>query len=554
MVVLCASSRIGRALRPAARRKMGVFPVRIRHQSCSASSLQARHTAGAPSRGILNIACFAGRTQHDFFRLNDRRRTFSTKSSKIYDSAPDAVKDIQSGSTLLVGGFGLCGIPENLILAVKDLDINDLTCVSNNCGVDDFGLGLLLQTKQIKRMISSYVGENKNFEQQYFAGELEVQLTPQGTLAERIRAAGAGIPAFYTPTGAGTMIQEGGFPIRQKNDKHPEMPAQPLEMRTFNGKDYVMETALPGDWALVKGWKADEMGNVIFRSTANNFNGVMAAAGKTCIVEVEEIVPTGTLGPDEIHLPSIHVDRLVLGRKYEKRIEKVVLGGGGGGSKLKPERERIGRRAALEFKDGMYANLGIGIPTLAANFVPKGVNIVLHSENGLLGIGPYPTEAEVDADIINAGKETITMMRGSAAFNSAESFAMVRGGHVNITMLGALQVGQFGDLANWIIPGKMMKGMGGAMDLVGSGNRVVVTMEHTAKGKHKIMDKCTLPLTGKGVVNSIITEMGVIEIDKQKGLLLTELAPGYSAEDVKASTGAPLNIADDIKEMRQSDA
>lgn len=272
-----------------------------------------------------------------------------------------------------------------------------------------------------------------------------------------------------------------------------------------------------------------------------------------CIAEVEEIVEAGEIPASQVHLQGIHVDRLFQGVGYQKRIEKTILRQAGGGSSgLKPERERIVRRAALEFADGMYVNLGIGIPTLAGNYVPEGVNIILHSENGLLGIGPYPTESEVDPDLINAGKETITKIPGSSAFNSAESFAMVRGGHVSITMLGALQVGQYGDLANWIIPGKMMKGMGGAMDLVGSGNRVVITMEHTAKGKHKIMETCSLPLTGVGVVNTIITEMGVIEVDKQKGLVLTELADGVSLDEVKAATGAPLIVADNLIPMRQA--
>lgn len=289
-------------------------------------------------------------------------------------------------------------------------------------------------------MISSYVGECKAMEQQYFAGELEVQLTPQGTLAERLRAAGAGIPAFYTPTGYGTLIQTGGFPIRQKGTLGEEIASQAREVREFDGKNYVMETALRGDFAFVKAWKADRMGNLVFKSTANNFNGAVAAAGKTCIAEVEEIVEVGEIKPEEIHLPSIHVDRIVLGQDYEKRIEKRVVKKEGESASLKPERERIGRRAALEFPDGCYANLGIGIPTLAGEFAPKELDIVLHSENGLLGIGPYPTETEVDPDVINAGKETITMIPGAAAFNSAESFAMVRGGHVQITMLGALQV------------------------------------------------------------------------------------------------------------------
>lgn len=480
-------------------------------------------------------------------------RSFAS-SSKIYPSAAAAIEEIQDGSTLLVGGFGLCGIPENLIKALQEKGIKNLTCVSNNCGVDDFGLGLLLSTRQVKRMISSYVGECKAMETQYFAGELEVQLTPQGTLAEKLRAAGAGIPAFYTPTGYGTLIQTGGFPIRQKGNLGEEIASVAKETRDFGGRNYVMETALHGDFALIKGKRADKLGNVQFNSTANNFNGCMAAAAKKggCIVEVEEIVETGEIAPDDIHLPSIHVDKVILGNSYEKRIEKKVFKKTDGATSLKPERERIGRRAALEFCDGMYANLGIGIPTLAGEFAPSDVNIVLHSENGLLGIGPYPTQAEIDADVINAGKETITMIKGAAAFNSAESFAMVRGGHVDITMLGALQVSQFGDLANWIIPNKMMKGMGGAMDLVGSGNRVVVTMEHTAKGNHKILESCSLPLTGMNCVNCIITEMGVIDICPKKGLELTEIADGYSVEDLKAATGAPLRVSDNLIKMRQA--
>jgi len=407
-------------------------------------------------------------------------------------------------------------------------------------------------------MVLSYVGECKAMEKQYFAGELEVLLTPQGTLAERLRAAGAGIPAFYTPTGVSTLIETGGFPIRQAGTISSEvLPSTPKEVREFNGRKYLMETALYGDYALIKGWKADKSGNVVFRSTANNFNGVMAgAATKACIVEVEELVEDGELRPEEIHLPSIHVDRLLCFNNYQKRIEKVILGklddASIASSKIKPERERIGRRAALEFTDGMYANLGIGIPTLAAEYAPKDIDITLHSENGLLGIGPYPTESQVDADVINAGKETITMKKGAASFNSAESFAMIRGGHVDITMLGALQVGQYGDLANWVIPGKMMKGIGGAMDLVGSGNRVVVTMEHTNKGNHKILEKCNLPLTGENCVNCIITEMGVIDVDRDKGLELIEIAKGYTVEDVQKATGAPLRISPKLISMRQA--
>ncbi len=226
---------------------------------------------------------------------------------KVWDSFDEAVADIQDGATLIVGGFGLSGIPEKSILALQKKGTKDLTVVSNNCGVDDWGLGLLLANKQIKKIIASYVGENKIFEQQFLSGELKVELTPQGTLAERIRAGGAGIPAFYTPTGVGTPIAEG------------------KETKVFDGKEYLLEKAIVGDFALVKAWKADKLGNLVYRKTARNFNPIAAMAGKITIAEVEEIVEVGELDPDEIHTPSVYVQRVILGEHYEKRIERLTV-------------------------------------------------------------------------------------------------------------------------------------------------------------------------------------------------------------------------------------
>ena len=224
--------------------------------------------------------------------------------SKVYSSAEEALKGISNGAVLLVGGFGLCGIPENSISALRKMKVKNLTCISNNAGVDDFGLGLLLETGQIKKMIASYVGENKIFEEQFLKKELEVDLVPQGTLAERIRAAGAGIPAFYTPTGAGTLVAEG------------------KESWEFNGKTCLLEKALKGDYALVKAWKGDSFGNLIYRKTARNFNPVMAMAGRITIAEVEKLVEPGDLDPDGIHTPGVFVQRIFQGTDYEKRIEQ----------------------------------------------------------------------------------------------------------------------------------------------------------------------------------------------------------------------------------------
>ncbi len=225
-------------------------------------------------------------------------------SKKVYIDAASALSGVQDNMTYLVGGFGLCGIPENCIEALRDSKVKNITCVSNNAGVDDFGLGLLLQTRQIKKMISSYVGENATFEKQYMSGELDLEFCPQGTLAERLRAGGAGIPGFYTPTGVGTKIADG------------------KEIRQFDGRDYILEKAILGDFAFVKAWKGDKFGNLIYRKTARNFNPMIATAGKITIAEVEELVEIGTFDPDHVHTSGVYVQRIFQGKNYQKRIEQ----------------------------------------------------------------------------------------------------------------------------------------------------------------------------------------------------------------------------------------
>lgn len=458
--------------------------------------------------------------------------------SKVCTSVEEALADVSDDVAIMFGGFGLCGIPENMIAELSRKGTKGLTVISNNCGNAGRGLALLLKQRQVKKAVCSFVGGNPDLEEQILSKQVEVELTPQGTLAERIRAAGSGIAAFFTPTGAGTPIADGKV------------------TQEFHGKTYLLETAIPADYAMIRAYKGDTEGNLVFRKSARNFSPLMAMAAKVTIVEVEELVEPGTLGPDDIHLPGIFVQRIFQGEKFENPLEKVTLAQPGGGevgaisAATKPlSRRQMAWRAAQSMPDRGYVNLGIGVPTLVADYLPSERGIRLHSENGVLGVGPYPTKDEVEYYLINAGKETITLNPGGSTFDSATSFAMIRGGHLDWAILGALQVSQSGDLANWMIPGKKVNGMGGAMDLAAGAKNTMVLTTHTDKdGNPKLVADCEFPLTAPKTVNKVVTDLAVISIDKD-GFLVEEMIEGMTREELQEKTGAPLRFAEDLKTL-----
>ncbi|KAG9253160.1 uncharacterized protein F5Z01DRAFT_176070 [Emericellopsis atlantica] len=526
----------------------------------------ARPRALASTCRFHSIRLLPLQPTRSFIKTSDAAPTNRRGGSKLYKTADEAVADVRSGSTILSSGFGLCGVAETLISALKRRgaqDLHSLTAVSNNSGVEGKGgLAKLSKSGQVNRLILSFLGNNKVLEKKYLTGEIAVELCPQGTLAERIRAGGAGIPAFYTPTAAHTLVEKGEIPVRLGASGTVLEKGRKRETKEFNGRTFLMETALTGDVAIIRAWKADKAGNCIFRYTTKAFGPLMAKAAKTTIVEAENIVEVGELDPNDVHLPGIFVDRIVPATQ-DKVIEIMQTRDVSSSSsdqapkandEAQGKRNRIGRRAAEELREGYYVNLGVGIPTLAATFLPEGRNVWIQSENGILGMGPYPTPDEVDADIVNAGKETVTLVPGASCFDSAESFGMIRGGHVDVSILGALQVASNGDLANYMIPGKVFKGMGGAMDLVANpdSTKIVVATEHVAKdGSSKIVQDCSLPLTGARVVSTIITDLCVFQVDRTGGrdLVLTELAPGVTVDEVRAKTDARFEVAEELRTM-----
>ncbi len=465
-------------------------------------------------------------------------------ANKVAASAAAAIADISDGARILLGGFGVIqGWPTSLIAALHQCGARDLTIICNTPGVGPTSPQIL--APQIRTLIASFAAYPTRptaIEAAIKAGQIALELVPQGTLVERVRAGGAGMPAFFTPTGVGTAATTG------------------KEERVFDGRRYVLEHAIRADFALIRGAVADRCGNVVYRRGARNFNPHFATAATTTIVEVDRIVDTGDLDPETVVTPQIFVDRIVqtehpldggtireLARRYGKqqRLEARQVATGPQG--LPPE--LMARKAALLLRPGEYVNLGLGLPTLVSNFIDAERDITLHSENGMLGFGPLATVDEEDVDLYNASGQLVCQLPGASYFDSGAAFAMARSGRVSTVVLGGFQVSERGDLANWHVPHSGVGGIGGAMDLAAGAARIIVVMFHrTRGGESKLVRRCSYPLTARRCVSTVVTDLAVIDIDAD-GLVLRETAPGVEVDAVRQATAAPLRLAPDVHEM-----
>jgi 3-oxoacid CoA-transferase len=435
-------------------------------------------------------------------------------------TAAQAAALVKEGDVIFGGGFGMTGNPVHLLHALAATNTKNLTFIGNNVGEPNLGGGKLLLNGQLKKMIGSFFTSNPDAVKAAQSGAVQYELLPQGTLAEAIRAGGAGIGGFYTPTSAGTVI------------------AADKEIKIIDDKEYVFEKALKADVAFIRAWKADTAGNLQYRMTEQNFNKAMATAATIVVAEVEHIVPVGDIAPENIHTPCCYVDYIV-----QASLSAANLGSSASvkssSKKVDEGRMNMARRAFAELRKGDVVNLGIGIPTLVADLIKPEHEIILHTENGMLGVGPEPDGDAGALDYpVNAGKVPVTALKGSSYFDSADSFAMIRGQHIDVAIMGGLEVDEQANLANWAVPGKPLLGVGGAMDLASGAKKLIITMTHTNNdGSAKIVPTCTLPLTAMNAVAVVITDLAVFAYPKGK-LTLIELMPGATIEEVRSKTSA----------------
>jgi 3-oxoacid CoA-transferase len=467
-------------------------------------------------------------------------------SKEIFASAREAVADVPDGASLLVHSFGPPQAwPTDCLLALAERGVRDLTVVCNTPAGGPTSLNVLAAKKQIRKLVCSYVSSpsmSTEISELVQAGEIEVEMVPQGTLIERVRAGGAGLAGFYTPTGVGTTVAEG------------------KEEREFDGRRFVFERAIRADYALLKAYQADGVGNLTFRRGARNFGPAMAMAARTTIAEVQEIVPTGAIDPEAVVTPGIFVDRVVQTTTHiDVGVLRMILSMVGRQNNMEGRAIRDGgpvglpadlmaMKVASLLREGEYVNLGIGLPTMVSNYI-SGRGVTLHAENGILGYGPFPPEGGEDVDLYNASGQLVSPLAETSYFDSTVSFAMARTGRVSTIVLGGFQVTPAGDLANWSIPGQPGGGIGGAMDLAAGGARVIALLYQLERsGRSKLVERLDYPATALGCVKAVVTDLAWIDID-DGGFLLREIAPGLVVDDVRAATGAPLRVARDVREM-----
>jgi len=460
--------------------------------------------------------------------------------NKVYASPEQAIADIPNGATIAIAGFSVAHrFATSLILALRDKGTKELTLVCNSLGDPGATRGqILAENKQVKKLIAAFSvrpGTPTASESQITAGEMEVELVPQGILVERCRAGGAGIPAFYSPTSVGTDLVKG------------------REIRDFGGKPHVLEHAIRVDYAFLRGHRADRLGNVQFRGGSQNFNPSFAKAARVAIVEVDEIVEPGAIPPELVDLPGIFVSRVV------KTTQKFELW-------LRPERrpsdqprlyngkpgltrQGIAKNAAQLVKDGTYVNLGVGIPTMVSNYLVDR-DVILHAENGVLGYGRMLSEGkEVDPDIYNAAGQYVALKPGASFFDSVTSFEMARGGRIDTVILGAYEVDETASVANWSTADAKRGGIGGAMDLLSGKGDLVIVMEHSdSKGRPKLRKRCTYPLTGKGCVTYVVTDLAVLRWEGKR-FVLDAVAPGFAPQEVIALTEMEIAAASNVRAM-----
>lgn len=465
-------------------------------------------------------------------------------TGKVFASAAQALADMPDGAHVAISGFGIVHkFPATLINALHDQGTRDLTVYCNSLGQ---GNGqqtaqMLAENRQVRRLVASLSarpGTPSAVELQIAAGEVELELVPQGTLVERMRAGGAGIAAFYTPAGAGTQIAEG------------------KDVRYFDGRAHVLEHGIKVDYALLRAWRADTMGNIQFHGSSRNFNDSFAKAARIAVFEVDEIVEPGVIGPEEIDLPGIFVGRVVPTTvkvdvdSIVRRPVRAATSAREYGGKPALTRAEIGRRTAALFQPGETINLGLGIPTLTADHLQPGV--VLHGENGLLNYGEFITDGPRDPDHYDAGGNFIKLKPGASFFDSVTSFEIARSGRLDATVLGAYQVGGNGDLANWAYPGLIGGGIGGAMDLAVGARQVVAVLEHQdSKGRPKLVAHCDYPITAPGCVSTIVTDLALLR-HVGDGFRLDEIAAGFTVDEVVALTGMPVTVAERVGVMQES--